>query len=78
MVTAARANRPWRPRWPSGPEERLLDGDDFYSPVLADLDPVERDRMTDAEATESVIDWRRLRTEALEPLVGAPPRLSAL
>ncbi len=47
----------------------VLEGDDFYNPALADLDPVERDRMTGADAAKIVIDWRRLRAEALEPLL---------
>jgi molybdopterin-guanine dinucleotide biosynthesis protein A/uridine kinase len=46
----------------------VLEGDDFYQPALADLGSVRRDRMPDADAAEIVIDWRRFRTEALEPL----------
>lgn len=47
----------------------VLEGDDFYHPSLASLAPAARDRMSGAEAAEIVIDWRRLRAEALEPLV---------
>ena len=46
----------------------VLEGDDFYQPALASLAPDDRNRMSAAEAAEIVIDWRRLRSEALEPL----------
>lgn len=46
----------------------VVEGDDFYSPALARRGPAERDRMSDAEAVDAVIDWRRLRREVLEPL----------
>jgi len=56
-------------------EASLVHIDDFYSPVLAQLSPEERAKLTDAEVTESVFDWRRLRTEALEPLVASRPAI---
>lgn len=46
----------------------VLEGDDFYQPALASLAPDDRNRMSAAEAADIVIDWRRLRSEALEPL----------
>lgn len=46
----------------------VLEGDDFYGPALPSLTAAERDAMSDAEVADAVIDWRRLRTEALEPL----------
>ena len=46
----------------------VLQGDDFYNPSLASLTPAQRDQMSGADAAEIVIDWRRLRIEALEPL----------
>ena len=45
-----------------------IDGDDFYHPVMPTLGLTERERMSAAEVAALVIDWRRLRTEALEPL----------
>lgn len=54
-------------------EACLVRGDDFYSPDLARLAPPEREALTDAEVAASVIDWRRLRTEVLEPLVSRQP-----
>lgn len=48
----------------------VVHGDDFYNPRLASLTVSERHEMAVAEIAESVIDWRRLRAEALEPLVG--------
>jgi molybdopterin-guanine dinucleotide biosynthesis protein A len=47
----------------------VVDGDDFYSTQLARLDQLGRDSMADAEVADIVIDWRRLREQALEPLV---------
>jgi molybdopterin-guanine dinucleotide biosynthesis protein A/uridine kinase len=46
----------------------VLEGDDFYNVSLAGLDAIERDRMSGAEAAELVIDWYRMRSEALQPL----------
>ena len=45
-----------------------IDGDDFYSAHLPGLDQPAREAMSDAEAAASIIDWRRLRAEALAPL----------
>jgi molybdopterin-guanine dinucleotide biosynthesis protein A/uridine kinase len=46
----------------------VIEGDDFYSAHLPDLDRPAREAMSDAEAAASIIDWRRLRDEALVPL----------
>jgi molybdopterin-guanine dinucleotide biosynthesis protein A/uridine kinase len=47
----------------------VLEGDDFYSPRLAPLDAAARAALTPAALAAEVIDWRRLRAEALEPLL---------
>jgi uridine kinase len=47
----------------------VLDGDDFYSSALPALSPAQRNALTGREIADRVIDWRRLRTQALEPLV---------
>ncbi|HEX8487289.1 MAG TPA: NTP transferase domain-containing protein [Propionibacteriaceae bacterium] len=47
----------------------VISGDDFYSPGMAVLDVRARERLTDAEIAEQVFDWRRLRDQALVPLV---------
>ena len=46
----------------------VIESDDFYSARLPDLDRPAREAMSDAEAAASIIDWRRLRAEALVPL----------
>jgi molybdopterin-guanine dinucleotide biosynthesis protein A/uridine kinase len=46
----------------------VIDSDDFYSAHLPGLDQAAREAMSDAEAAASIIDWRRLRAEALVPL----------
>ena len=46
----------------------VIDGDDFYSTHLPGVDQPARQAMSDAEAAASIIDWRRLRAEALLPL----------
>lgn len=46
----------------------VIEGDDFYNPVLPGLSAAAPTRMSDAEIAGVVIDWRRLRSEALEPL----------
>lgn len=46
----------------------VLAGDDFYAPQLAQLDFLARERLTDADVAAAVLDWRRLREQALEPL----------
>ncbi len=45
----------------------VLEGDDFYSPELVRMGSLARGQLTDAGVAERVIDWRRLRAEALEP-----------
>ena len=44
----------------------LVHGDDFYA---ANIPDVEWDAKTPSERARDVIDWRRLRTQALEPLL---------
>ena len=44
----------------------LIPGDDFYAAGIPDA---EWERRTPAERAADVIDWRRLRTQALEPLL---------
>lgn len=44
----------------------LIQGDDFYAAHIADA---EWEARTAAQKAADVIDWRRLRTEALEPLL---------
>lgn len=51
----------------------VLEGDDFYAPGLASLDLLARERMTDAQVADAVIDWRRLRDEALDTLSRGEP-----
>ena len=46
----------------------VIESDDFYSSHLPGLDQRARERMSDAEAAACIIDWRRLRDEALLPL----------
>ena len=46
----------------------VVESDDFYSPSLPALDQAARERMSDADAAARIIDWRRLRDEALLPL----------
>jgi uridine kinase len=53
----------------------LVHGDDFYSSTVARLTAAEREALSDAEVAASVLDWSRLRTEALEPLVAARPAI---
>lgn len=56
----------------------VLPVDDFLSVALAASDLTARDRLTDAEVVDAVVDWPRLRAEALEPLAaGAPARYRA-
>jgi len=47
----------------------VVQGDDFYSPGLAALSSTDRTAMTPQELAALVIDWRRLRRQALEPLL---------
>lgn len=46
----------------------VVTGDDFYGAELASLTWPQRDRLSDAQLAAVVIDWRRLREEALDPL----------
>jgi molybdenum cofactor guanylyltransferase len=46
----------------------VLEGDDFYRRTLPGLSAMQREAMSDAEVVNSVIDWERLRDEALLPL----------
>lgn len=49
-------------------EVTLVRGDDFHSRDLAGLTSTQRQRMSPAAVADVVLDWRRLRSEALEPL----------
>jgi uridine kinase len=51
----------------------VIEGDDFYAAELPSLSAAERETMSDAEVTDAVIDWRRLRDEALGPLIAGRP-----
>ena len=46
----------------------MLEGDDFYRTMLPRLTVSQREAMSDAEVVGAVIDWERLRDEALLPL----------
>lgn len=46
----------------------VLEGDDFYQTVLARLTVAQRAAMSDHAVVDAVIDWERLRDEALLPL----------
>jgi CTP:molybdopterin cytidylyltransferase MocA/uridine kinase len=46
----------------------VLEGDDFYRRSLPKLTVLEREAMSDAEVVDAVIDWERLRDQALLPL----------
>jgi molybdenum cofactor guanylyltransferase len=46
----------------------VVEGDDFYRHTLPRLAAVEREAMSDAAVVDAVIDWERLRAEALLPL----------
>ena len=46
----------------------VLDGDDFYRNMLPRLAPSQREAMPDAAVVDAVIDWERLRDQALLPL----------
>lgn len=45
----------------------IVPGDDFFAVQITDA---EWDRLDAAERARAAIDWRRLRREALEPLIG--------
>jgi molybdopterin-guanine dinucleotide biosynthesis protein A len=46
----------------------VLEGDDFYRNTLPGVTPAQREAMSDAAVVDAVIDWGRLRDEALLPL----------
>jgi molybdenum cofactor guanylyltransferase len=46
----------------------IVEGDDFYRHTLPKLGVAQREAMSDAAVVDAVIDWERLRTEALLPL----------
>ena len=46
----------------------VLEGDDFYRTALQRLSVAQREAMSDAAVVDAVIDWERLRAEALLPL----------
>jgi uridine kinase len=46
----------------------VLEGDDFYRDTLQGLTTSQRAAMSDAAAVDAVIDWERLRDQALLPL----------
>jgi molybdopterin-guanine dinucleotide biosynthesis protein A len=46
----------------------VLEGDDFYRRTLASLTLSQREAMSDAAVVDAVIDWERLRNQALLPL----------
>lgn len=48
----------------------LIPGDDFYAVHIPDA---EWDARTPAERARDAVDWRRLRREALEPLLAGSP-----
>jgi uridine kinase len=46
----------------------VVEGDDFYRHTLPGLTTSQREAMSDAAAVDAVIDWERLRDQALLPL----------
>jgi molybdenum cofactor guanylyltransferase len=46
----------------------VLEGDDFYRSTLPSLTLSQREAMSDAAVVDAVIDWERLRDQALLPL----------
>jgi uridine kinase len=46
----------------------VVEGDDFYRHTLPRLTVPQREAMSDAAVADAVIDWERLRAEALQPL----------
>lgn len=46
----------------------VLEGDDFYRNTLPRLAPSQREAMPDAAVVDALIDWERLRDQALLPL----------
>jgi uridine kinase/molybdopterin-guanine dinucleotide biosynthesis protein A len=51
----------------------VVEGDDFYDRMLPRLSVAQRDQMSDAAVVAAVIDWERLRDEALLPLRARQP-----
>ena len=49
-------------------EGSVLEGDDFYQQRLPTLTVTQRETMSDGAVVNAVIDWERLRAEALLPL----------
>jgi uridine kinase/CTP:molybdopterin cytidylyltransferase MocA len=54
-------------------EASIIEGDDFYRNTLPSLSVVQREAMTDAAVVDAVIDWERMRSEALLPLRAKQP-----
>jgi molybdopterin-guanine dinucleotide biosynthesis protein A/uridine kinase len=46
----------------------VVEGDDFYRNTLPRLSVAQRDQISDAAVVDAVIDWERLRAQALLPL----------
>jgi molybdopterin-guanine dinucleotide biosynthesis protein A/uridine kinase len=51
----------------------IVEGDDFYRNTLPSLSVTQREAMSDAAVVDAVIDWERLRAEALLPLRARQP-----
>ena len=51
----------------------VVPGDDFYSSTMAVLDAAALERLSDADVADQVLDWRRLREQALAPLARGEP-----
>jgi molybdenum cofactor guanylyltransferase len=51
----------------------IVEGDDFYRNTLPRLSVAQREAMSDAAVVDAVIDWERLRAEALLPLRARQP-----
>jgi molybdopterin-guanine dinucleotide biosynthesis protein A len=51
----------------------IVEGDDFYRNMLPGLSVAQRDQMSDAAVVDAVIDWERLRDEALLRLRARQP-----
>ena len=68
MARAAQVSRFLRRRWHFDLGLRSLEGDDFYRNTLPRLTVAQREAMSDAAVVDAVIDWERLRAEALLPL----------
>ena len=51
----------------------IVEGDNFYRNTLPRLSVAQREAMSDAAVVDAVIDWERLRAEALLPLRARQP-----